>query len=48
MDKLLGACATPYEWKGINLPSDLCVSIDLETPNRRGPGIFTIGAIPFN
>ncbi len=58
MDKLLGACATPYgpfdeetqcnEWKGIDLPNDLCVSIDLETPNRRGPGIFTIGAIPFN
>ena len=57
MDKLLGACATPYgpldeesgnEWKGVNLPSDLCVSIDLETPNRRGPGIFTICAIPFN
>lgn len=57
MDKLLGACATPYgpfdesgcnEWKGIDLPNDLCVSIDLETPNRRGPGIFTIGAVPFN
>lgn len=31
MDKLLGACVLPIE---------LCVSIDLETPNRRGPGIF--------
>lgn len=57
MDKLLGACATPYspfdeagcnKWTGIDLPTDLCVSIDLETPNRRGPGIFTIGAVPFN
>lgn len=45
MDKLLGACVLPIELK---LPSDLCVSIDLETPNRRGPGIFTIGAVPFN
>lgn len=49
MDKLLGACVLPIDmWKELKLPSDLCVSIDLETPNRRGPGIFTIGAIPFN
>lgn len=57
MDKLLGACALPYmhdddaqvrSWANLSLPSDLCVSIDLETPNRRGPGIFTIGAVPFN
>ena len=57
MDKLLGACMLPFipdnalgtnKWAELNLPNDLCVSIDLETPNRRGAGIFTIGAIPFN
>lgn len=57
MDKLLGACGLPLlpddatqvrSWTNLSLPSDLCVSIDLETPNRRGPGIFTIGAVPFD
>lgn len=57
MDKLLGACVLPLlqndaeqvqSWTNLSLPNDLCVSIDLETPNRRGPGIFTIGAVPFN
>lgn len=37
MDKLLGACTLPidienqHNWKELNLPNDLCVSIDLET-----------------